>query len=97
MDIDKNKLKFNVTFDVGEEFKDEIPEEIKEELKKLEIIDEIIEEEEDEESNILTIKVKLYKISDGHLLKFIKKEGNKTDFINKFEILIKFVKSIINF
>ena len=97
LDIDKNKLKFNVTFDVGEEFKDEIPEEIKEELKKLEINDEIKEEEEDEESNILTIKVKLYKISDGHLLKFIKKKGNKTDFINKFEILIKFVKSIINF
>ena len=96
LDIDKNKLKFNVTFDVGEKLKDEIPEEIKKELKKLEINDEI-KEEEDEESNILTIKVKLYKISDGHLLKFIKKEGNKTDFIDKLEKLIKFVKSIINF
>ena len=96
LDIDKNKLKFNVTFDVGEKLKDEIPEEIKKELKKLEINDEN-KEEKDGENSILTIKVKLYKISDGHLLKFIKKEGNKTDFIDKLEKLIKFVKSIINF
>ena len=49
LDIDKNKLKFNVTFDVGEKLKDEIPEEIKKELKKLEINDENKEEKEEEE------------------------------------------------
>jgi len=92
IESDKKKLQFDVTFDIGEEFKSEIPEEIREELKKLEIDEEI---KERDESDTLIITVKLYKISDGHLLKFIKKEGNKTDFIDKFESLIKFVKRII--
>ena len=92
IDINKNKLKFNVTFDVNEELKKEIPEKIKNELNKLNINDEI---KEDEENNVLTIKVKLYEIDEGHLIKFIKKEGNKIDFIDKFETLTKYVKSLI--
>ena len=90
----KDKAVFDVEFDLdtGEE---EIPEEIEKELEKLEIDKEENKEEnkiEKEEENKLIIRIKLYRTSQGYLLRFVKKEGNKTDFIDKFEIISKLVQ-----
>ena len=72
---------------------------IKEQLKKLKIEKEEKEEEDDDVEekgkNELIIKIKLYKTKEGYLLRFVKKQGNKYDFIKKFEDIKKLVKEII--
>ena len=90
---EENKPNFNITF-TGEG----IYEDIKEELKNLGIENEEKEDEDDEEDNDineLILRIKLYKTSEGYLLRFVKKQGNKIDFINKFEIIKNFIKEII--
>ena len=86
-----NKPNFNVTFN-GEGLYDNI----KEQLKKLGIENEEKENEEEEnEENELILRIKLYKTSEGYLLRFVKKQGDKIDFIKKFELVKNFIKEII--
>ena len=54
------------------------------------------DEDEDEEGDDIIVQIKLYQTSDGHLLRFIKKRGNRNDFLDKFIILSKLVKEIIS-
>ena len=54
------------------------------------------DEDEDEEGDDIIVQIKLYKTSDGHLLRFIKKRGNRNDFLDKFIILSKLVEEIIS-
>lgn len=92
IDNNKNKLKFNLIFQ--EKINKEINEEIKEELKKLGFEQ---EEEEDEEQDIykLLIQVKFYQISEGYLLQFAQLEGNKNDFLDKFDTIAQLVRDLI--
>ena len=53
------------------------------------------EMKEDEEYIETTLEIKLYKYSDGHLLRFIQKEGNRKQFLDKFEIISKLVKDLV--
>ena len=92
---EENKPNFNITFT-----EEGIYEDIKEELKNLGIEneekdDEEKEDEEEDDMNNLILRIKLYKTSEGYLLRFVKKQGNKIDFINKFEKIKNFIKEII--
>ena len=62
------------------------------------ITEDIKDENEDEEDEILklSILVKLYKYSDGHILRCIHKEGYREDFLKKFEQISEYVKKIIS-
>ena len=53
-------------------------------------------EKVDEYISYLKIKVKLYQVSDGHLLRFIQDEGNREDFLDKFGEISNFVKKLIS-
>ena len=44
----------------------------------------------------LSILVKLYKYSDGHVLRCKQKEGNRKDFLDKFEKISELVEKIIS-
>ena len=86
-----NKPNFNVTFT-----EEGIYEDIKEQLQNLGIENEEKEDDEEEDDiNELILRIKLYKTSEGYLLRFVKKQGNKIDFINKFGIIKNFIKEII--
>ena len=84
IEANKEKLKFIITF-----------------FKKLEKEEEEEEEEEDDEENenenipYLKIQIKLYKVSDEYLLRFIQKEGIRKDFLDKFDEISKIVKLIL--
>ena len=84
----EEKPKFNLTFENNDEELDD------EENNENE--DENEDEDEDEEGNEIIVQIKLYETSDGHLLRFIKKSGNRNDFLDKFLILSKLVEEIIN-
>ena len=92
IEADKKELEFNVTFE--EENGEEIPEEIKEELKNLGIEDEIKKDEEN--NNELKIQIMLYQWSDEYILRFVLKEGDRKEFLDKFESISKLVEKIIN-
>ena len=86
-----NKPNFNVTFT-----EEGIYEDIKEQLQNLGIENEEKEDDEEEDDiNELILRIKLYKTSEGYLLRFVKKKGNKIDFIHKFGIIKNFIKEII--
>ena len=86
-----NKPNFNVTFT-----EEGIYEDIKEQLQNLGIENEEKEDDEEEDDiNELILRIKLYKTSEGYLLRFVKKQGNKIDFINKFGIIKNLIKEII--
>ena len=61
----------------------------------------MFEEEEtdisDEEEGILQliIQIRLYKYSDGHILKFMQKDGNRKNFLDKVNIISELVENII--
>ena len=61
----------------------------------------MFEEEEtdisDEEERILQliIQIRLYKYSDGHILKLIQKDGNRKNFLDKINIISELVENII--
>ena len=83
---DDNKAKIEVTFE-----EDLIPEDIKNKIKELGI-----EMEENEETQKETvIRIKLYRTSDGYLIRFVNKNGDKSDFIDKYEKISNLVKKII--
>ena len=90
------KPKFNAIFEEGEEEiedEEEITDEIIEKLKKLGIEDVI---KKDKENNQLIIYIKLFKYSEGYLLRFVQKKGNRKKFLDKFQIISKLVKNMIN-
>ena len=91
----KGKAQFDVKFDKGKkEFV--IPEELKAEFDKLKIkMDEKKEEKKDNNKNNLIIRIKLYQTSEGYLLRFVKKQGEKGDFIDKFVAISNLVKDLI--
>ena len=91
--IDKNekKLKFNLIFE--ETIDKEDNEKIKEELKKIGF--EVEEDDEEQEIYKLVIQVKLYQISDGYLLRFAQLEGNRNDFLDKYNTIADLVKGLI--
>ena len=86
-----NQPNFNVTFT-----EEGIYEDIKEQLQNLGIENEEKEDDEEEDDiNELILRIKLYKTSEGYLLRFVKKQGNKIDFIHKFGIIKNLIKEII--
>ena len=91
IEADKEKLKFIATFE-EEEKKDEKTLEFIEEMKKLGLE----EVENNNEQNALTVKIKLYKIDDGYLLKFVQNEGDRKSFFDKFAELSKLIENIIS-
>ena len=90
----KGKAEFDVEFD-KEEKEFIIPEELKAEFEKLKIkMDEKKEKKENDKKNLI-IRIKLYQISEGYLLRFVKKQGEKGDFIDKFVAISNLVKKLI--
>ena len=91
----QDKLKFNVIFNNEKsDVDDDIPENMKEEFKKLGI-----EENDniDENENILGLKtviqIKMYEsYNGGYLLRFVKKDGDLCDYLNKIEKIYSLIK-----
>ena len=91
----QDKLKFNVIFNNEKsDVDDDIPENMKEEFKKLgfEENDNI-----DENENILGLKtviqIKMYEsYNGGYLLRFVKKDGDLCDYLNKIEKIYSLIK-----
>ena len=95
IDPKQNALKFNVIFEEEEKEEEEIPKEIEEALSKLGI-----EDNEDEEDSLrkkdCIIQVKMYEsMNGGHLLRFMKKEGELEDYYKYLEKLNSLVKNIL--
>ena len=89
-----NKLKFNVIFEEKKDF--DIPDDIKEELEKMEIEDEEVGENIKIKGNDTHIQVKLYEsYNGGYLLRYVRKEGNEKDFLDKMTKISSFVKNIL--
>ena len=83
---DDDKAKIEVTFE-----EDLISEDFKKQFKEFGI-----EFEENEEAQKeIVIRIKLYKISEGYLIRFVNKKGDKSDFIDKYEKISTLVKQII--
>ena len=83
-----NKPNFNVTFN-GEGVFEGLKEKIKQLGNKKD------EEDEEDDINKLILRIKLYKTSEGYLLRFVKKQGDKSDFFKKFAIIKNIVEEII--
>jgi serine/threonine protein kinase len=91
----QDKLKFNVIFNNEKSgVDDDIPENMKEEFKKLGI-----EENDniDENENILGLKtviqIKMYEsYNGGYLLRFVKKDGDLCDYLNRIEKIYSLIK-----
>ena len=96
IEANKEKLKVIIKFYKKQEKKEkEKTEEEKDEEEEEEENDEE-NEKVDEYISYLKIKVKLYQVSDGHLLRFIQDEGNREDFLDKFGEISNFVKKLIS-
>ena len=91
---DDDKLRFNVTF-YGEGIFEDVKEQLKELGIEIEDKKENEDDDENEEENELIIKIKLYQTKEGYLLRFVKKQGDKYDFIEKFEDIKNLVKELI--
>ena len=98
--VNKEKFKFNVVFDDGDEF-GEIPEDIKEELKKLGIYEneEDNDFDDDENENLkgkrIVIQIKLFQsYNKGYLLRFVKKEGILIDYQEKVEKIYSLIQEM---
>ena len=98
IDANKEKPKFDITFENQEEVEEEENEEqkkIEEELDKLglEDIDEIEEEIEKKES---VIQIKLFEsINGGYLIRFAKKGGEIEDYHKNLDTIIKIIKGLL--
>ena len=80
----KNKYKLTIIFEEEIE-KDEVNEDPNED----------IEIKDKEESNEITMQIILYKDSEGYILKFVNKEGNRKIFLDIFNATYKIVQDII--
>ena len=92
----KDKLKFIIIFPEQENEEEDIPDDIKKELEKLGI-------EEDEDVNDDGIKgkntiiqIKLFESEKGgYLLRYVRKEGNEREFLDKLSKISSVVKTIV--
>ena len=93
----KNALKFIAIFEEDEEEKEEeIPKEVEEALAKLDIEDKNENEEDDLKKKDCVIQIKMYEsVNGGHLLRFMKKEGELEDYYKNLEKLNTLVKNIL--
>ena len=94
----RSEAKFDIIFpeDIevdNEEDKEEIIEEIKNEIENLEIED---DNNQIKNINNLVIEMKFYECSDGHLIRFVQKEGNRADFLDKFQEIYNLIKNLIS-
>ena len=80
LEPDKKNLKFEAIFEKEEDNEND---------KKKENDD----NDEDKIVNELNMKIKLYKCSDGHILRFKQIKGNRKDFLDKFNEISKLVKN----
>ena len=53
-------------------------------------------EEGEEEIVELTMEIRLYKLSEGHLIKFWKKNGSRKNFLDKFNLIAGLVENIVS-
>ena len=53
-------------------------------------------EEGEEEIVELTMEIRLYKLSEGHLVKFSKKNGSRKNFLDKFNVIAGLVENIVS-
>ena len=83
---DDDKAKIEVTFE-----EDLISEDFKKQFKEFGIE---FEENEETQKEII-IRIKLYRTSEGYLIRFVNKKGDKGDFIDKYEKISSLVKQII--
>ena len=79
LEPDKKNLKFEAFFEKDKDNEND---------KKKENDD----NDEDKIVNELNMKIKLYKCSDGHILRFKQIKGNRKDFLDKFNEISKLVK-----
>lgn len=91
----KEKLKFNVIFE-GEQMEGTIPQDMVEELKKLGIEeDEELDDNENIKGKQTNIQVKIYEsFNGGYLLRFVRKEGDPNDYLNKMEKISALIKTV---
>ena len=100
----RSEAKFDITFTEDVEVANEEDKEEKiEEKEQIEEIEEEIEDLEIEDdnnqiktSNNLVMEMKFYECFDGHLIRFVQKEGNRADFLDKFQEIYNLIKDIIN-
>jgi serine/threonine protein kinase len=87
------KLKFNAIFE-EEQLDEEIPEDMKEELKKLGIEDdEEIQENENIKGKKTVMQIKIFESQNGgYLLRFVRKEGDQNDYLEKMSKIYSLVK-----
>ena len=91
----KNKLKFNIAFE-EEQVDDEIPEDIANELKELGLDEDEEQENENIKGKSTTIQVKIYEsLNGGYLLRFVKKQGETNDYLDKFGKISEMIKKMI--
>ena len=95
----KKALKFNITFEEeeNEEEEEKIPKELEEELAKLDIKDDDENEEDDDlKKKDCVLQVKLYEsVNGGHLLRFVKKEGEIEDYYKNLEKVITLAQELL--
>ena len=103
IETENKYLAFNIYFDevIEEEEEDEeLVDEMKEEIEKLGINnDEEIEEDENMKGSDICIRLKLYENKKGdwrYILRFIKKKGNRADYLEKLEKIFNLVKKLNN-
>ena len=97
---DKNHLKFNVKIKEEEKEEEEIPKELEEELAKLGLEDNEEKEEEEEEDELrkkdCILQVRLFKsINGGHLLRFMKKDGELEDYYKNLTEIQSLIKRLL--
>ena len=91
----KNKLKFNIAFE-EEQVDDEIPEDMANELKELGLDEDEEQENENIKGKSTTIQVKIYEsLNGGYLLRFVKKQGETNDYLDKFGKISEMIKKMI--
>ena len=99
IDVNKEKLKFDVTFefaDEEEEDENEKDKKLEEELDKL-CLEEGNEECENEiERKQSVIQIKLFEsMNGGYLLRFVKKGGEIEDYHKNLNSIIEIIKSLV--
>ena len=91
----KDKLKLNLVFE-GEQLDEEIPDDLQAELKELGIDeDEEVDENNEIKGKKTVIQIKIYEsLNGGYLLRFVKKEGDQNEFMEKTEKIYSLVKEM---
>ncbi len=86
IEASKDKYKLTIIFEEDTE-KEEINDNSNKDIE--------MNEDDEEESSEINMQLILYKAGEGHIIKFINKEGNKKIFWDKFDAIYNIVKDII--